>query len=225
MALGDGDLVHLVAVFGFVVGDEVACAVGHGFAQDRDAAQIAAAVGATHDIARRAVAAGHVEIDRHVDRGLDLLRNDPAVEHDPPAAQRDPVAGQRDHALDIVFLAVGGDDDHHVAIFGRAAEHAPVAARQDVEARRDPAVAVGPLADDEAVADQQARHHRSGRNVERLGDEAVERQHGEQHQREAAQFPQPVDRGLVVFGSGGLAGGLFGHAGNASITTRACAHG
>ena len=103
-----------------------------------------------------------------------------------------------------------------------------MAARGKMEADRGPVPAIGIFADDQTVADEQIRHHRFGRDVERLRHEAVKGEHGQQHEEEAAQFREPVD---VVFAGLGCLGSAFGHgggathAGKASMITKAWAHG
>ena len=151
----------------------VGAAVGQGLAEHRQPAIDAgrrrrargsrrSASGAQGTLASTGIIAG----------GRSLARHRAAVQIDDAVDQLDRVAGQADHPLDIVgALARRGDDDDVAALGHRAPEPAlPV--REDVEAGADPRPAIGIFADHQPVADQQARHHRFGRDVEGLGDEA-----------------------------------------------------
>src|SRR5690606_6068275 len=137
-----------------------------------------------------------------------------------------------DDALDVILRPVGRHRDHDIAIFRGGRGETPVAARQDVEAGRNPAPAIRIFAHYEPVAHQQAGHHRFRWDVERLGHETVKAEHRDQHQCDAADFRPPVDlaarrtpgRLLTIVGEALLVA-HFVHSGRASITTKAWAHG
>jgi hypothetical protein len=64
---------------------------------------------------------------------------------------------------------------------------------QEVERHGNPRPAVGKLADHQPVALEQYRHHRFGRDVEGLGDEAVKAQHRQRQPEEALDLaPQGI---------------------------------
>ena len=69
--------------------------------------------------------------------------------------------------------------------------------------RRHERPAIGIFGDHQPVALEQRRHHRFGWNVEWLGDEAVERQHGKQHPQQsldlAPDAPSRATRPGVLF--------------------------
>jgi len=74
----------------------------------------------------------------------------------------------------------------------RRLEHHHVAARRFADGHEllvvdRQAQAVGKLVDQDEVADQQVRHHRAGRDLVRLGDEAAQHQHHGQHREEGAR--------------------------------------
>ena len=101
-----------------------------------------------------------------------------AVDGQGVALEGDLVARQADHALDPVVLRVMRRlEHHHVAALGLADGHELVVVDRQAQA-------IGKLVDQDEVADQQVGHHRSRRNLVRLGDEAAQDQHDGQHREE-----------------------------------------
>ena len=141
----------------------------------------------------------------------DLLgRHRLAVDHDLAVADLDGVAGQADHALDPVlvrhrYAAVRIAAVHHravVAMAGEAgpAEHHHVAALgfaqvEDLVVECRQAQAIGEFVDQDEIAHVQRRHHRAGRDAERLGHERPQQQH---HQHHREQRARPVHRHRVA---------------------------
>ena len=222
MIFGNGDFGEVVQILILVVDDEIGCAIGQGFAHHGYAAnRFAIGVGRAEVVETEAVAA-RVGIERQGDGGFDLLFDRGAVEDDLAVAYRDPVTRECNDALDVILIAlrVHGNDD--VAIFRGRAEQAPLATRGKVKADRRPVPAVGIFAHHQPVSDQQVRHHRFRRDIEWLRDEAVKRENSQQHQRQTADFRDPVD--LVVSFLFLLAGVVHcrcagGHLGRASMMT------
>ncbi len=89
-----------------------------------------------------------------------------AVDVQDAAKHLDPVARQADDALDVVRLVVGRPlEDGDVAPFGFGEQDTPWDQGQ-TERQRMTAVPVGEFRDEQIIADQQRRHHRTRRNVE-----------------------------------------------------------
>ena len=158
--------------------------------------------------AREFEPAGDIGVDRDQCWRPALRAHRASVEDQAPAAHLDRVAGKADHALDIIVALAGRGDDDDVAALRHLAEQPAVPMRQDVEARADPRPAVGIFADHQPVALQQHRHHRFRRDVEGLGGEAVERQHGDQHPQQALDLA-PHGRALALLGLGRRRGRLL----------------
>ena len=96
------------------------------------------------------------------------VRDEPPVDDGPAVDGLEGVAGQGDHPLDELLRPVLGElEDRHVSALG---------------GRARPAVAQ--LVDEDVVADEERRDHRSGRDSERLDDEDAEDEGDGDHQRE-----------------------------------------
>ena len=135
------------------------------------------------------------------------------------------VAGKADHALDIIGAGAGRRDDDDVAALGHVAEQPALHRRKDVEARADPRPAVGIFADHQPVAGEQPRHHRFRRDVEGLGDQAVEGEHREQHPQQALDLaPQRGAFALPSRPAGGrlVVGGRLGDRYRSTLKAPAC---
>ena len=96
-----------------------------------------------------------------------------AVDEQLAALHLHPVAGQADDALDVVRRVVTRELEHRdIAAGGQGAEDAAGEQRRR-ERQGEARVAEAVFGDEEIVADQQCRDHRSGRDVERFeGDRA-----------------------------------------------------
>jgi len=95
------------------------------------------------------------------------------------------VAGQANDTLDVVQPRVHRvAEDHHVAaLHGVVVDDLPVDHRQPH--------AVVKLVDQDEVADDQRRHHGTGRNLERLEQERAQQEHDQDHREQAGGPVQP----------------------------------
>ena len=178
----------------------VRAAAGQGLADDRHPA-VHLSVGAPDPIIveRRVVlgAARRIGVDRDHGGGLRLALHHLAVDDQGPVDHLHAVSGKADDPLDIIGAGAGRSDDDDVAALGQLAQQPALPVREDVEAGRYPRPAVRIFGHHQAVAGEQARHHRFGRDVEGLGDEAVEGEHGEQHPQQPLDLAP--DGGALVF--------------------------
>ncbi len=105
-----------------------------------------------------------------------------AVDEQLAVAHHDVIARQADQPLDVVRRGIGGQAEHdHVA-----AVRLSSTATTLVLMHRQPQ-AVGVLVDEDEIAVEQRRHHRVGRNAERLEQERADQQHDQDHREERAR--------------------------------------
>ena len=108
------------------------------------------------------------------------------VDVEQPLLHLDAIAGQADHALDVVGGVVLGQAEHHdIAARGFGAEDAPRKQGRR-QRKRIVAVAVGIFRDEQIVADQKRRLHRSRGDVEGLEQEGADHQRDQQSMNDDA---------------------------------------
>ena len=153
-----------------------------------------------------------------VDRNVDIVERPAfdrlAVQDHRAATHRQRIAGQADDALDVIVLRARRRDDDDIAArrqaaeqaalderqadapaFLRPAQHQPLEDRDRVgDRRRDERPAIGEFRHHQPIADAQPRQHRFARDIERLGDEAVETEHDQDEPEDALHLTPPVGR-------------------------------
>ena len=180
-------MLSAVALVPQIIGD-VAHAIGQGLAILADRAADAVR---SHPCRDRPSA---LALDRHV------------VDMEHAVGDLDAVAGQADHPLDVIGLVVGRQlEDDDVAARRHTGENPPLerdraefvrlAAETDGEIEGISAVAIAQLVDEQIIADQQGRDHRSRGNVEWLEEEGADDEGDEQGlENDLDQIPDALFR-------------------------------